>query len=208
MPSGVLDTQKFDLLNVNKLEVQDYSFRSGCGCVSMYWDSINSSKSKYPTIQFIYNSSGNQGEISRYGVVYLYKSDTSIDSLKLSIKAYVLKTEMDRISLKSNFDTAIHFNTTFFDFDSLTEGENVTAKFKFVNKGLAPIYISSHASSCGCCYPTYSKEAVQPGKTAEVLVHFNSSGKSGLNVKSVTIVFSNGQRFELQIRAFVVPEKM
>lgn len=205
MPSGVLDTQKFDLFNVNKLEVQDYSFRSGCGCVSMYWDSTNTTTRQYPSIQFIYNSSGNQGEISRYGVVFLYMNDTSIDSFKLNIKANVIKTKLDRISLKNNFDTAIHFNTTFFDFDTLTEGENVTAKFTFVNNGIAPIYISSHASSCGCCFPSYSKEAVQTGKTADVLVHFNSSGKSGLNVKTVTIIFSNGQRYELRIRVYVVP---
>ena len=115
---------------------------------------------------------------------------------------------MDRISLKSNLDTAIQFTKTLFDFDTLTEGENATAKFTFVNNGIAPIYIYSHESSCGCCFPTYSKEPVQPGKTADVLVHFNSSGKSGLNTKTVAIIFSNGQRFELRIRAEVIPKKI
>ncbi|MCC6818746.1 MAG: DUF1573 domain-containing protein [Bacteroidia bacterium] len=205
LPSGVLDSQQFILYAFVNEDIKDYQFRSGCGCVSLYWDSTYTLN--HPHITFIYNSSGNDGKITRYGVVYLTKKDFTIDSVRLSIETIVHKTKVDRPTLKNQYDTAIAFETTTHDFDTLVEGEHGRWRFKFKNNGPVPITIYDAASSCGCVVPNYSKEPILPGEESEISVEFNSSGKIGLFNKSVIVRFTNGQTITLTISGEVIPNR-
>ena len=89
-----------------------------------------------------------------------------------------------------------------FDFGLIFEGEEVVHKFKFTNKGGAVLIISDVSASCGCTIPTYSKEPIEPGEDGYVEVKFNSSGRSGMQHKTVTVL-SNSQpnRIELSFVA-------
>ena len=50
--------------------------------------------------------------------------------------------------------------------------------------------ISNVAATCGCTVPSWPKEPVAPGKTAEIKVSFNSAGKMGKQ-NSVVRIYSN-----------------
>lgn len=84
--------------------------------------------------------------------------------------------------------TTIEFNELEFDFGTIKQGEKAEHTFKFKNTGKNPLVINSAKGSCGCTVPTWPKEPVQPGATGEVHVVFNSAGKSGAQVKPVTIM--------------------
>ena len=72
--------------------------------------------------------------------------------------------------------------------------------FIFENTGNAPLIISGAKGSCGCTVPKYAKEvAIAPGEKSEMVVRFNSRGKSGIQSKSVTI-YSNAQNNPERIR--------
>jgi hypothetical protein len=204
--SGDVDTQYFTLsyYKLKNLKIHDYGFRSGCGCVSIRLDSLKSKAQNQPIVEFIYNSSGNEGRIHRYGVVYLHQEYGKVDSIKLGISVSVIETSMSKKDLVNSIDTAIYFEYTTYSFDTLVEGEHGQAIFTFYNRGPIPVVIERVSSSCGCVVPNYSKEPIMPGGKGEVRVYFNSNGKIGINTKSVDVIF-NIQRVVLSIRAEVVP---
>lgn len=80
------------------------------------------------------------------------------------------------------------FETDTHDFGVIQQGEKVTYAFKFKNSGKAPLVISSASASCGCTVPEYTKTPVQPGEEGFITVTFDSSGKSGMTSKTVTLI--------------------
>jgi hypothetical protein len=86
-----------------------------------------------------------------------------------------------------NLDNAV-FNwiETSFDFGKIKQNVPVTHEFSFVNKGNAPLVISSVQASCGCTVAEYSKEAIGPGQKGFVKATYNAA-KAGAFTKTVTI---------------------
>src|SRR4051812_22295858 len=68
-----------------------------------------------------------------------------------------------------NIDNAVfNWAETAFDFGKVKLNVPVTHQFAFVNKGSAPLVISSVQASCGCTITEYSKEAIAPGQSGFV----------------------------------------
>ncbi len=83
--------------------------------------------------------------------------------------------------------TTIEFEENEFDFGTVTEGETVRYTYKFKNTGNEFLIIKNAKGSCGCTVPSWPKEPLAPGETAEMLVEFNTKGKNGRQSKRVTI---------------------
>ena len=82
----------------------------------------------------------------------------------------------------------IEFEYVDFDFGLIFEGEEVVHKFKFKNTGGSTLIISDVSASCGCTIPTYSKKPIPAGEEGYVEVKFDSSGREGLQHKTVTVL--------------------
>jgi hypothetical protein len=80
------------------------------------------------------------------------------------------------------------FETTSHHFGEITEGEKVSYVFRFTNTGGSDLVIASAQGSCGCTVPEFTKEPVKPNQKGEIKVTFDSSGKPGMQSKTVTIV--------------------
>ena len=89
-----------------------------------------------------------------------------------------------------------------FDFGLIYEGEEVIHKFKFKNVGGSPLVISDVSATCGCTITTYSREPIAPGEEGYIEVTFDSSGRKGMQHKTVNIL-ANTQpnRIELTFTA-------
>lgn len=74
------------------------------------------------------------------------------------------------------------------DFGTITQGESVSMTFRFKNVGQSNLIISSAQGSCGCTVPEWPKEPIAPGAEGKIEVTFNSTGKQGLQNKTVTLV--------------------
>ncbi|WP_192349102.1 DUF1573 domain-containing protein [Algoriphagus sp. Y33] len=85
---------------------------------------------------------------------------------------------------------AITFKEKSIDFGDITQGEKVEHTFELTNTGTAPLIISNVAATCGCTVPSWPKEPIAPGKSSEIKVSFNSSGKMGKQ-NSVVRIYSN-----------------
>lgn len=84
----------------------------------------------------------------------------------------------------------ITFNQNSIDFGDIVQGQKVEHTFVLTNSGKQPLIISNVAATCGCTVPSWPKEPVAPGKSAEIKVSFNSAGKVGKQ-NSVVRIYSN-----------------
>ncbi len=125
----------------------------------------------------------------------LYKKNTkyTIDTLT-GDTLYVADAATQRGMKK----TRISYESTHYDFGTVTEGKKVKKTFAFRNTGTVPLKIFSAYGSCGCTVPTYPKEMIAPGESGDIMVEFNSKGRVGPNTKSV-IVSANTLPQETQI---------
>ncbi len=73
------------------------------------------------------------------------------------------------------------------DFGTVQEGDPAVYEFTFTNTGKEPILIQNAKGSCGCTVPSYSKDAVAPGKTGTIKVSYNTKGRPGPINKTVTV---------------------
>lgn len=80
------------------------------------------------------------------------------------------------------------FGDTAHDFGSMNQGEKVSWTYSFKNTGNADLIISSAVGSCGCTVPHFPKGTVHAGDTGTIDVTFDSEGKQGKVLKSVTVV--------------------
>ena len=74
------------------------------------------------------------------------------------------------------------------DFGSITEGEKIQYAFKFKNTGTGDLVIRSANGSCGCTVPEWPHDPVPPGGSGVINITFNSSGKNGMQHKTVSII--------------------
>ena len=120
------------------------------------------------------------------------------------------KTGKNRVKSESQkSDTAkaiLVFKEYEHDFGKVAEGEKVGYVFSFDNKGTGNLLISSVTTSCGCTVPEYDSKPVPPGKTGNLEVVFNTSGRSGMQTKTISVK-SNASVpvILLKITAEVVP---
>jgi hypothetical protein len=91
-------------------------------------------------------------------------------------------------AVKKMPQTSLEVAETKFDFGKIKEGEKVRHTYMVKNAGTNPLVISNVQVSCGCTAPFFPKEPIQPGKTGEVTLEFNSAGKEGMVNKNALIV--------------------
>src|SRR5437016_3066161 len=81
-----------------------------------------------------------------------------------------LKWEQTSVDLRPKFDD-----------------KQAIAHFKYENVGSTPVHFKSVHASCGCTAAQTQKEQVAPGEKGEVTATFNIGGRTGTQVKTVTV---------------------
>lgn len=59
--------------------------------------------------------------------------------------------------------------------------------FKYQNVGKTPVHFKSVHSSCGCTTAQTQKDEVPPGEKGEITATFNIGGRTGTQVKAITV---------------------
>ena len=65
--------------------------------------------------------------------------------------------------------------------------KEAVAHFKYQNVGTTPVHFKSVHPSCGCTAAQSQKEQVAPGEKGEVTATFSIGGRTGQQVKTVTV---------------------
>jgi hypothetical protein len=93
----------------------------------------------------------------------------------------------------SDMGTAqITFSEYEHDFGKIYEGEQVSCFFKYTNTGTADLIVASASASCGCTVPKYDVKPIRPGDSGTMEVRFDSSGRNGVQTKTITVKSNAG----------------
>ena len=120
------------------------------------------------------------------------KKDNGLQEVRLDEKASNADIVRLPVSADGKADATnmakIEFETSSYDFGTITEGAVVKHVFKFKNIGAVPLVISDIQTSCGCTVPDWQRAPIAVGASSEVRVQFNSEGKSGAQEKPVRVI--------------------
>jgi len=73
------------------------------------------------------------------------------------------------------------------DFGKVSEGEKISYIFIFDNKGTENLSISSATTTCGCTVSRYNKKPIPPDASGNLEIVFDTSGRSGMQSKTITV---------------------
>lgn len=101
----------------------------------------------------------------------------------------------------------MEFDQRSYEFGTVDEGDVIEGTFKITNSGKSDLVILSAKASCGCTVPTWPKDPIKPGETADLTFKFNTRGKPNKQNKSITIKSNAEKPTEvLRIKGFVTPK--
>ncbi len=128
--------------------------------------------------------------------------------LKIGSYFFIVISLLVLTSCEKKFANMV-FEDQEFDFGKIVQGEKLVHVFKFTNTSATDLVITDAKGSCGCTIPSYPKEPIQPGKSGNIKVSFDTKGKTGENSIRVTIMCNVEEEAKiLNIKATIeVPEK-
>lgn len=97
----------------------------------------------------------------------------------IGIFVLIALAENARAELKWE-QTSVELHPTFSD-------KQAVAHFKYENVGTNPVHFQSVHASCGCTTAQTQKDEVAPGEKGEITATFNIGGRTGTQVKTVTV---------------------
>jgi len=96
-------------------------------------------------------------------------------------------SEKSSVSSSDTGVAVIGFKEYEHDFGKVTEGEKIGYTFTFRNNGTRDLIISAASTSCGCTVSKYDNKPIPPGKIGDLEVIFDTSGRSGIQTKSIAV---------------------
>ena len=83
-------------------------------------------------------------------------------------------------------NATIDFESKVVDYGTIEHNADGVRKFVFTNNGTEPLIIKNAKGSCGCTVPTWPREAIAPGATAEIGVKY-ATNRVGKFTKTITL---------------------
>jgi hypothetical protein len=81
----------------------------------------------------------------------------------------------------------LNWEQTSVDLKPALGDKQAVAHFKYENVGNTPVHFKSVHASCGCTTAQTQNEQVPPGQKGEITATFNIGGRTGSQVKTVTV---------------------
>jgi len=104
-------------------------------------------------------------------------------------------------------EAVIAFDISSYDFGDIKQGDKVEYSFSFKNTGNQPLLVTNVLVQCGCTATDWPREPIASGKTGIIKVMFDSSGKTGMQHKVITIVSNATNTHErVKILTNILPE--
>ncbi len=131
--------------------------------------------------------------------ISLFLCSLAMVALLCACGAKSSETEKDENELKSKIPVMALLSDSTYQFGNINEGDIVEHDFKFKNAGQFPLIINNVTASCGCTIPEWPREPISPGSESSIKVRFNTKGKPGPQVKTIT-VFANTEPAYSELR--------
>ena len=90
-------------------------------------------------------------------------------------------------------DATIDFVSKVVDYGIIENKSDGARKFIFTNNGTEPLLIKNAKGSCGCTVPTWPRDPIAPGATAEIGVKYDTK-RVGKFTKTITLTTNADKR--------------
>src|SRR2546430_11019753 len=101
----------------------------------------------------------------------------------------------------------LKWDQTSIDLKPALGDKQAVAHYKYENVGNTPIHFESVHASCGCTTAQTQNEQVAPGQKGEITATFNIGGRTGTQVKTVTVQTDDPEpsTIVLTLKAVITP---
>ena len=103
--------------------------------------------------------------------------------IKTKVNAEVIG---DAVIQEDKTNSTIDFVSKVVDYGIIEHNSDGARKFVFTNNGTDALIIKNAKGSCGCTVPTWPREAIAPGTTAEIGVKY-ATNRVGKFTKTITL---------------------
>ena len=103
-----------------------------------------------------------------------------------TLNAQEIKKTNATQAVETVVDATIDFESKVVDYGIIEHNANGERKFVFTNNGTEPLIIKNAKGSCGCTVPTWPKDPIAPGATAEIGVKY-ATNRVGKFTKNITL---------------------
>jgi hypothetical protein len=121
-------------------------------------------------------------------VITLFTTSLAVHAQAVNTGGTALPRPADMLQVKENS----------YNFGKIPQGRPATTTFEIVNTGSVPLKLDNVQASCGCTTPVWSRDPIEAGSTARIVVGYNAYAK-GPFTKTVTIVYNTNMTKTLTI---------
>jgi hypothetical protein len=121
-------------------------------------------------------------------VISLFITATCVRAQVVNNNGTALPVPADVLEIKDNAH----------NFGKIPQGRPATTTFEIVNTGSLPLKLDNVQASCGCTTPVWSRDPIEAGGTAKIVVGYNAYAQ-GPFTKTVTIVYNTNRSKTLTI---------
>ncbi|TNE79214.1 MAG: DUF1573 domain-containing protein [Bacteroidetes bacterium] len=147
-------------------------------------------------ITFIYDArnSGDEAWGDQLHYLKLLTDDINVPELQMHIQAHVWEQFPKQTKRRVKKNPKVSFDKEQFNYGKALVGDTVEVRYTIYNTGKKPLEIRRIYGSCGCTVTTSDKESIAGGDSATLIVKFNTSGRSGVEDKTITVITNDPTR--------------
>ncbi|SRR5258708_21504126 len=121
-------------------------------------------------------------------VITLFVTSLAVRAQAVNTGGTALPRPADMLQVKENSH----------NFGKIPQGRPATTTFEIVNTGFTPLKLDNVQASCGCTTPSWSRDPIEAGGTAKIVVGYNAYAE-GSFTKTITIVYNTNMTKTLTI---------
>lgn len=92
------------------------------------------------------------------------------------------------------------------DYGEIEQGSDPLRTVAFTNTGTEPLLITNARGSCGCTVPTWPREPIPPGESAEIEIRYDTKRLGAIN-KTVKLTVNDAQgTYVLRVKGNIKPK--
>ena len=103
-----------------------------------------------------------------------------------AFSAYAQETAKEEATEKTEQEVSVDgpkmtLESLIVDYGEIEQGSDPLRKVSFTNTGTEPLIISNAKGSCGCTVPTWPREPIAPGETADIEIRYDTKRIGAIN---------------------------
>ncbi len=151
-------------------------------------------------------SESNVANLGKFFKSILFKIEGENKPVIVTVEGDIFENFEKSKHLTDNRYPVLNIDEARFDFGKIKQGDKVKHSYKIQNNGRANLIIHKVQTTCGCTGVVIGKRILAPGKSGNIEIEFNSSGRRGTQQKSITLFCNDpkNSQYKLWIEGQVV----